>query len=132
MYPALLAVDIHHIAQALEGKEGNTDGQADAGHRDIQPGDAVEDFSEKTGIFVNNQHSDIQNRRCGHRQLIVLFSSGQSSEEVVQDNGDQHDHHGHRFSIGIEDQTGNSQNKVSGCMVPNQCVKQKRHRQKHK
>ena len=122
--PARIPVDIDHIAEALEGEEGDADGQADLRHRQGQAQGVVEDLGEEGRVFVEDQQADVQQHRQQHRGLPSPPAGGAQAEEVVQPDGQQHNQHRHGLPEGVEHQARRSQQEVSGAVIPDQGVEQ--------
>ena len=131
LHVLLVPVDVDDVAQALEGEEGDADGQADLGHGDGQPEDGVENLREEAGVLVGEEQADVQNDGQDHRRLVPLRPRGAAAEEIVEDDGDQHDHHRHRLAEGVEHQAGGREDDIAGGVVPDQRVEKKGDRKEH-
>ena len=63
------AVNIHHIAEDLEGVKADADGQRHPQQRDRKPGNGIEAFQEKIGVFAVAQQQKAEQDRGGQTKL---------------------------------------------------------------
>ena len=110
LYMNLAAVQVDTVGHALEGVEGNTDGQC----RPLEV--KSEDSGEKAAVFKDTQQSKAEYHRKNHNQpaplLVVVCPFHQPACAVIDEDTQQHIDHVHRLAPGIENQTGQEQNTV--------------------
>ena len=125
LHALLVPIDVDHIAQALEGEEGDADGQPDPGHGQGKAAEAVEDPGKKAGVFIDREQPDVQDRRQSHRSPVSPGACRRPAQHIVQQDGQQHDQHGHRFPKGVKDQTCRRQEEIPGAGAGDQSIEQK-------
>ena len=132
LYILFVSVNVDDIAESLESKERNTDRQPNMRNRDGQSCDTVEYLNKKSGVLIDDQQSDIQNNGKDHRRFVPFRAGCSESEDIVQDYGDQHDHHRDRLTECIEDNAGCGKDEISRFVVFDYCIKCKCDRKKQK
>ena len=94
------------------------------GTGDGEPEHGVEDLREEARVLVGKEQADVQQHGQDHRGLVPLRPRRAAAEEVVEDDGDQHDHHRHGLAEGVEHQAGRREDDVAGGVVPDHRVEQ--------
>ena len=103
-------IDIHHIADSLEGVERNADGQRNPWNRQRQPGNGIEIFHKKSAVFKDSEHPQIKAKGSGkrklHPQAVPLCAKPLDTPcPTVIQQGSQDEHkHPDRLSPRIKDQ----------------------------
>ena len=115
MAPAPLHVQ--HVAQGLEGEEGDTDGQLNArDHKgSTQP---IQNTQRKSKVFKYEQDTQIEQNRHQHRHFRTraggLAVGHPQAEAVIDHDGEHHHQHEPGLSPGVEHQGGQQQEDVLG------------------
>jgi len=127
-------VDVQHIAQGLEGKEGDADGQLNTGNDKGRP-QAVQNTQCKRQVFKYKQDTKIH-RQGGHKRGRAgpsrpLAGIHPQAEAVIGQDGAQHDQYKPGLPPGIEAQGGQQQKHVLPLPPPpqGQVIHQQDHRE---
>ena len=109
------SVDVHRIAEDLEGIEADPDRERDLQQGYGKPRHRVPIRNEKVGVFEIDQkskrrsHGQKQQKLRGARSAEAL---DQQAEKIAEQNGYQHDDHVPRFSPGVEYQARQEQDRI--------------------
>ena len=111
----LSPVDVHHIAQQLEGVKADADGQGDLGNHAGEPEPLLGLAQKKSGVFEEGQQPQINDAAQGQKELafpgtsVFVDTLGQGPIHKAHEHQQQNEE---RLSPGVKDQGKQDQHRI--------------------
>ena len=126
-----LSVNVHNIADGLEGVEGDANGHDDLDEVDVPAKELIDVFNKEVEVFEVEQEAQVSQNGEQKQRLFTLVLRDQNSADVVDNDGEQHHRHIPRFSPGVEEDACQEQDIVLQ-LLPHQEVQGAHDRQEQK
>ena len=126
----ILPIDIDHIAQGLEGEEGDADGQADGRHRQAETQEGIHIGHEEACVLKYAQKAQVHGNSQNQDHLAAIAAQKQR-KEVVQQGAYDHQNDVDRLAVSIEQKACNQKQDISDPSVGDHRVQDQHNRQKN-
>ena len=98
-----LAIDVHDVADSLEGVEGDADGHDDLDKVDMPVEERVDVLDKEVEVLEVEQEAQVSQDSEQKQQLLTLVLRNQNGTDIIDNDGEQHHRHIPRLSPGVEE-----------------------------
>ena len=126
-----IAVDVDRVGHALEGEEGDADGQGEGGQAQTEAGQVADHAAEEAEVLEQGQHGHVQAQRHGQNCLPYAEAlPEQKTREVVQQGHADQKRQVRQGACAVEQQAREQEQDVSRQTAADHKVEQKNRGQK--
>ena len=126
----IVPIDIDHIAQRLEGEEGDADGQADGRNRQAQTQESIHIAHQETCVLKHTQKAQVHGNGQ-HQDHLAATAAQKHGEDVVEQSAYDHQNDVDRLAVSIEQKARNQKQYISDASVGDHRVQNQHNRQKN-